>query len=71
MTIDQAVKRIREIQADLDAGRLTVPWPEPIRREIFDLSETFSAHCKTFEEARALVQRIHGPAPAATAELPW
>ncbi len=68
MTIDHAVKRIREIQADLDAGRLTVPYPETVRSEIVSLSEVFSAHCKTTEQARGLVARINA---RATAELPW
>lgn len=68
MTIDQAIARIRTIQADLDAGRLTVPYPENVRTEILGLNEVFSAHCKTTDEARALVARINAPA---TAELPW
>jgi hypothetical protein len=68
MTIDQAIARIRAIQADLDAGRLTVPYPATVRSEIVSLSEVFSAHCKTTEQARALVARVNAPA---TAELPW
>lgn len=68
LTIDQAVKRIREIQADLDAGRLAVPYPVPVRNEILALEEVFSAHCKTTDQARALVGRINAPAAA---ELPW
>ena len=71
MTIDQAVIRIRAIQADLDAGRLTVPYPEPVLLEIRELSEVFSVHCKTFEQARELVRRIHAPESPAPARLPW
>ena len=68
MTIDQAIVRIRAIQADLDAGRLTVPYPENIRTEILTLNDVFSTHCKTTEQARALIARINAPA---TRELPW
>jgi hypothetical protein len=68
MTLDQAVTRLRAIDADLAAGRLTVPYPEPIEREIAGLAEIISAHCQTSEQARELVQRISG---SGVSELPW
>jgi hypothetical protein len=68
MTVDYAIDRLQAIQADLDAGRLTMPYPEPIRRELMELADVFMAHCQTSEQARALMARIQTPE---TLSLPW
>jgi len=68
MNLDAAVARLQTIQADVDAGRLSVPYPEPIRRELMQLVGVCVASCETREQARALVQRLSEPAAA---ELPW
>lgn len=68
MTPDQAVKRARAIQADLESGRLSVPYPVPVQNELRACVEIFAGEAKTVAQARALVARINGPA---TAELPW
>lgn len=71
MNLELAVTRLRAIQADLDAGRLTVPYPEPIRRELMQLVGVCVASCGNREEARVLVAQIQAPEPINAAELPW
>lgn len=69
MTLDQAVLRVRAIQADLEAGRLTVPYPDAVNAELAQLGDVLADHCKTKQQAEDLVARIQ--APARQAALPW
>lgn len=72
MNLDQALARVAEIQADLEAGRLAVPYPPPVSQELVVISDVFAAHCTTPERARELVQAINaGVARREPAELPW
>lgn len=68
MTLAEAVKRARAIQAELEAGRLTVPYPEQVARELAQIEQVLADTCKTTEQAQAVVRRLHAPA---TATLPW
>ena len=68
MTLDQAIQTARQIQADLDSGRLTVPYPSEVRQTILRCCGVFMEHATDSERARALVARLAAPA---TAELPW
>ena len=70
MTLDQAVETAREIQADLDSGRLTVPYPPEVRWTILRCCGVFMDYATDSEKATALVARLLAPAPV-TAELPW
>ncbi len=71
MTLGDAIDRARTIQRDLEAGRLTIPYPDPIRRELLDLCGAFSRLCRTKEEARHVIARIQGPDGPPERELPW
>jgi len=70
MDLDQAVETAREIQANLDSGRLTVPYPPEVRRTILRCCGVFMDYATDSEKATALVGRLLAPAPV-TAELPW
>jgi hypothetical protein len=74
MLLAAALERNAEIQADLAAGRLTVPYPEAIKKELALMGEVFAQHCTTPETARELVRLINEAKPATPrkpAELPW
>lgn len=70
MTLDEAVRTARQIQADLEQGRLTVPYPEPVRKQIMRCCGVFMAEATDTEKARALVARLNAPEPE-EASLPW
>lgn len=68
MTVDEAVRTARAIQADLEGGRLRVPYPPEIRKTILRCCGVFMAEATDTEKARALVARLQAPEPL---ELPW
>ena len=70
MTLDQAIQTAREIQADLDEGRLTVPYPPEVRKSILRCCGVFMDYATDSEKATALVARLQAPEPV-EAELPW
>ena len=70
MTLSDAVRTIRKIEADLLAGRLRVPYPPEVRKTILACGAVFMAHATDTQKARELVAMIQAPEPE-TAELPW
>jgi len=65
LTLDAAVAKAREIQRDLDAGRLVVPYPSEVREDLVACVRVFSDYCTTPERLRELAGRLDQP------ELPW
>lgn len=65
LTLDRAIARAREIQRDLDAGRLTVPYPVHVREDLKACVRVFADYCTTPEKAAELGLRLNAP------ELPW
>lgn len=70
MTVQEAVDKVRKIERDLTEGRLRIPYPPEVRKQIFECGNVFMAEATTVEKARELVARINAPEPV-TAELPW
>lgn len=70
MTVEQAIATTRRIEADLQAGRLRVPYPPEVCKTIFECGGVFMAHATDTEKACELVARINAPEPE-TADLPW
>lgn len=71
MTLDEAIDQARTIQRDLDAGRLTVPWPDHVKAQLVECLVAFTGFAKDNATAGELVRRLEAPEPARAMELPW
>jgi hypothetical protein len=69
MTLDEAVAMARRIQRDLDAGRLTVPYPAEVRAQLEECHQLLNEADDA--TAAELVRRLQAPEPAKTMALPW
>jgi hypothetical protein len=58
MTLDDAVRVARSIQRDLEAGRLTVPYPEKIRVALRVCLSVFAREGDTAAKAQAITARL-------------
>lgn len=65
LMLDEAVTRARAIQRDLDAGRLTVPYPPAVRADLAECVRVFGEWATTPERLKELAGRLD------QAELPW
>lgn len=71
MTLDEAVDRARAIQRDLEAGKLTVPYPDDVRAQLAECCEVFNAFADDNSTAAELVRRLEAPEPVKQVGLPW
>ena len=70
MTLHEAIAEARTIQTDLDAGRLSVPYPPDVRKRIMRCLAVMIRAATDTASAREIVQRLNAP-ERETAELPW
>lgn len=71
MTLDDAIAQARRIQRDLDAKRLTVPYPPEVRAQLAECLKVFMGYAKDNETAGALIARLEAREPAKAMPLPW
>lgn len=69
MSLDEAFAKARSIQRDLDAGTLTVPYPDLVQAQLVECCAVFNAN--EDDTAGELVRRLMAPEPAKAMTLPW
>jgi hypothetical protein len=70
VTLTDAIATVRAIQADLEAGKFSVPYPEPVRHMLARCYRVIAGAAIDNGTALDLWARINAPLEE-RAELPW